>query len=240
MKPDRFDCQWIAAPIADFLVFQGAKIESVVTESTAFNTGVSASGLNVTLDVPIHSELSGQRQKVNWPEVQSSIIELFRETIRARVQATLIPPDYCKRQVGKLDTVDGDGNLVKIKFPNNTNVAGHVLKIGDEVYGIIMAKALTTRHRVLLDRPLADKTLPRGTPVFVCGVGHDPLPSFNGVTVVSNPLDDDPNESISTHESVRNLHARITQTALVGEGCDRFHIDMVCGLYVDPNKASMR
>jgi len=235
---DRFNHELIAEQVSRFLIFQNAKIESVVTESTA-GIGVTASGLEVTLDVPMQTVFTGRMQDVNWFAMQATVIETFRQTIRARVQAMLIPPDYCKRQVGKLDTVDSDGNSVKIKFARGTEPAGHVLRIGDEVYGIILSKALTTRHRVILDHPLADKNLPRATPVYGCSVGATNLPSFQGVTIVSNPLGDIP-EAFNQHEVVNNLHARISQTAIPDKGCDRFQIDMVCGLHVDPTQASMR
>jgi len=234
---DRFNHKLIAEQVSRFLIFQGAKIESVATEFTA-GTGVTASGLEVTLDVPMQTVFTGRMQDVNWFAVQATVIETFRQTIRARVQGTWVPPDDCKRQVGKLDAVDSDGNSVKIKFARGTEPAGHVLRIGDEVYGIILSKALTTRHRVILDRPLADRTLARATPVYGCLVGATNLPSFQGVTVVSNPLDNIP-EAFNQHEAVNNLHVRVAQTVDLS-GNDRFQIDMVCGLHVEPTKASMR
>lgn len=229
----------LAEKVAAFLTSQHAKIESVVTESTVFNTGVTASGLEVTLDVPIQAVFEGRMQDINWQAVQGTFIDAFRESIRARVQAALIPPNYVERQVGKLDTVDADGNMVKIKFVRGVEPMGHVLRIGDEVYGIILSKALSTRHRVLLDRPLADRNVDRATPVYGCSLAATNLPHFKGVTIVSNPFDDIP-EAFNTHEAVNNLHARISQTPVKGKDCDRFQIDMVCGLHVDPTQASMR
>lgn len=230
----------IAKPVAEFLLKNGATIECVTEarhigesrEGYPHNTGRTASGLEVSLDCHLFSTFQGEGWIDQWSvDAPEMIQRVFAKVIRARVQATLVPAAHVTRQIAKLDSVDQDGNMVKVRLNHGVNPVNHVIRIGDEVYGVIMAKELPKRHRLHLDRPLDGDYL-KGAPIYGCTVPNG-LARFDGVTIVSEPLADIPDRN-NIHEREHGLNARISSYS------SRWDIEMICGLSVDPSKATLR
>jgi hypothetical protein len=149
-----------------------------------------------------------------------------------------VPPEHITKQVAKFHSADSDGNLIKVKMSRGMTPEGHVLKIGNDVYGIISSKALTSRHRLLLDRPISKDTR-RGSPIYGCTVPQRATP-FKGITIVSSAFDDEPGVD-NNHIVADNLHVRITRKldASIKEGV-RCTVEILCGLIVDPTVATLR
>lgn len=233
----------LATIIAEYLLSRNAVIETVVEKTQTgddefypFNKGKTASGLEVYLDLHYFSTFVGN---TDWDNLGRLFQRMFYETIRARVQAALTPAAHVDTKIATLDTCDGSKNMVKVRMVNKSqNPLGLVLRIGDEVYGVVQAKPLATRQRLLLDRPI-EGNFPRGTPIYGCGVAtNPPFNNFAGVTLVSTPLDDDPHAQTTIHEKSNGLHVRTTSTP--ESNGTRRNVELLCGLCVDPEKASVR
>ena len=230
----------IAQEVAAYLIARGAKIMSATyTAAPPFSLAKTFCGLEAYLTNSYHMQFI-EADTGEWPAVERTFEHMFYESIRARVQATLVPAEHCKEKFATLDTIDGDGNMVKVRWDHKTAVpAGTVLKIGDEVYGVIqVAKPLKSRLRLILDRPVFGK-FSRGTPIYGCGVAtNPPFNNFKGVTVVSSPYDDEPGVENQHESSTEGLHFRVTRQS-DGE-TTRCVVESLCGLSVDPTTASLR
>lgn len=233
----------IAYHLSNFLLSNGATIEPVVTENQIgptpnylFNTGVTASGLEAELNCHVCDIVTMDAVAFDMTDSVKALKYLLTSVINARIQATLVLPEHVMRQVAKLDSIDQDGNSIKVRFANGVNPMNHVIKIGDEVYGVTLVKALATRHRLLLDRPLRGR-FDKATPIFGCEVPERTGTDFKGVTVISNAFDDGDAEG-NQHQCENGLHVRIMHR-FVGTK-SQYAIESICGLVVDGNIATLR
>jgi len=221
----------IAGPVAAYLTAKGAKIEVAPTPSN-FGDTVNFLDASVVLDCHLSYSYTGDDG-----DFADAFRRMFYESIRARVQATLVPAGHCKDRVATVDSVEPNGNSIKVRMVKHRQPMGQVYLIGGEIYGVVGIHDLKTRTRLLLDRPLKDRPT-KGTQIMGCGVAtNPPFNSFKGVTVVSATRPDVPDAQLEL-DTYEGLHFRILRTP---EGNKtRSVIETLFGLYVDSTTASLR
>lgn len=222
----------IAGPTVAYLKSKGA---SIVGETSPARFGDTINFLNasVVLDCLVYYSFIGE----SGFDLVETFRRMFYESIRARVQATLVPAGHCTERIATVDSVEANGNSIKVRMVKHRKPMGQVVLIGDEVYGIVGVHELATRQRLLLDRPA--KVHPsKGTQLYGVGVAtNPPFNSFKGVTIVSAPGLDAPaaKTELDTYEG---MHVRTLRTPEGGQ--TRCVIETLFGMIVDSTTASLR
>ncbi len=223
----------IAQSVAAYMTAKGATIVAAPLPANFGDVASLGPDTNIQLDCHLLYEFVG----VTGFDLTETFARMFYESIRARVQATLVPAGHCTERVATLDSIEPNGNSIKVRMVKNRQPMGQVFNIGGEVYGVVGVHDLKTRHRLILDRPLRHRPT-KGTQITGIGVAtNPPFNSFKGVTVVSASRPDVPDASLEL-DTYEGLHFRTLRTP---EGnSTRSVIETLFGLYVDSTTASLR